>query len=81
VQGEVAQGLAYIQDKNSISLIIDACRKAPADAAITIALPLIYFDDEAARRAVDRYVPKQLADTACKEQSEGQTALGSSPLR
>src|SRR5260370_39289585 len=40
-----AMGLAKIQDKESIPWIIEACRRAPAEAAAVIAESLIYFDD------------------------------------
>jgi hypothetical protein len=56
-----ALGLAEIGDKDSIPLIIEACKRAPADAAAAIAQALVYFDDPAAQRAVDQFIPKDRA--------------------
>jgi hypothetical protein len=53
-----AQGLAELQDKGSIPLIIQACERGPAEAASVIAGSLVYFDDADAQSAVDTYVPK-----------------------
>lgn len=56
-----AEGLAELQDKGSIPLIIGACESAPAEAAGAIAQALVYFDDPEAQKTVDQYVPKEAA--------------------
>lgn len=58
IQTAAAQGLAAVQDKGSIPLIIDACKRAPAESAAAIATTLVYFDDPEAQAAVDKYLPK-----------------------
>ena len=61
IEAMAAQGLAEIQDKDSIPLIIEACQKAPAEAASAIADSLVYFDDPRAQGAVDTYIAKDTA--------------------
>jgi HEAT repeat protein len=56
-----ALGLAEIGNDESIPLIINACSKAPRDAAAAIAQALVYFDEPAAQRAVDQYIPAEAA--------------------
>jgi hypothetical protein len=56
-----AMGLAEIGDKESIPLIIDASKRAPAEPAAAIAESLVYFDDISAQSAVDQLVPKDRA--------------------
>jgi len=58
-----AKGLAQLQDGSSISLIIKACQKAPADAAALIANALVYFDDARAQAAADQFLPAATAKT------------------
>jgi PBS lyase HEAT-like repeat len=66
-----AMGLAEIGDKESIPLIIDACKRAPADPAAVIAESLVYFDDAAAQSAVDQYIPKDRAKMYRDARAEG----------
>ncbi|MGA7632449.1 MAG: HEAT repeat domain-containing protein [Terriglobales bacterium] len=66
-----AKGLAEIQDKDSIPLIIEACKRAPAAAAAVIAESLVYFDDADAQRAVDTYVPKDRAKILREARAQG----------
>jgi HEAT repeat protein len=61
VEIAAAMGLAEIGDKDSIPFIIEACRKAPGEAAAVIAQALVYFDDDEAQNAVDKYIPKDIA--------------------
>lgn len=61
IEAVAATGLAEMQDKDSIPFIVEACKKAPAEAAAAIAESLVYFDDADAQRAVDTYVPKDRA--------------------
>jgi hypothetical protein len=68
-----AMGLAEIGDKDSIPLIIDACRKAPAEPASVIAEALIYFDDDSAQNAVDQFIPKDTAKIYRDAKAHGNT--------
>src|SRR6266446_4610516 len=70
-----AMGLAKIQDKDSIPRIIEACRRAPAEAAAVIAESLIYFDDPEAQRAVDEYIPKDAAKIYRDARARGKKPL------
>jgi hypothetical protein len=76
IEAEAARGLAKLQDKDSIPLIIEACNRAPLEAATAIALPLVYFDDAEAQRAVDLYVPRDLAADARKTRAGGDGPYG-----
>jgi len=58
-----AKGLAQIQDKESIPLIIAACERAPEGWGAGIASNLIYFDDPRAQSAVDKFLPSEYAKT------------------
>jgi hypothetical protein len=54
-----AQGLAVIHDKDSIPLIIEACKRVPVEVARSLAGSLKYFDDDPrALAAADMYLPK-----------------------
>jgi HEAT repeat protein len=59
-----SKGLAQIQDKDSIPLIIAACRRAPSGYASEIARSLVYFDDPEAQSTVDKYMRKLDAQAA-----------------
>jgi hypothetical protein len=52
-----AKGLAKLQDRESIPLIIEACEKAPLYAKIAIAEPLVFFNDSRAQSAAERFIP------------------------
>jgi hypothetical protein len=75
-----AMGLAEIRDKGSIPFIVDACKNAPADAAAAIAESLVYFDDDAAQGAVDRYIRKDTAKIYRDARVRGKTKPLSPPL-
>lgn len=66
-----AQALAELQDKESIPLIIEACKRAPAEAASLIAGALVYFDDPDAQSAVNTYVPKDYAKALREARAQG----------
>jgi hypothetical protein len=66
-----ADSLAEIQDKDSIPLIIEACKRAPAAAAPRIAESLVYFDDAEAQSAVDTYVSKERAKILRESRAQG----------
>ncbi|HEU5400130.1 MAG TPA: HEAT repeat domain-containing protein [Terriglobales bacterium] len=68
-----AQGLAELHDTASIPTIIKVCQNAPKEAASSIAQSLIYFDDPAAQRAVDVYVPANTAQELRKARAHGKT--------
>jgi hypothetical protein len=71
-----AMGLAEIRDQDSIPLIIEACKRAPPDAASVIAESLVYFDDPRAQSAVDTYMPKDLAKTFREAKAQGKKPFG-----
>ena len=71
-----ALGLAEVVNKDSIPLIIEACSKAPAEVAATIAESLIYFDTAEAQSAVDKYIPGDIA----KIYREGRAQRKTKPL-
>lgn len=71
-----ALGLAQIQDQGSISLIVDACRRAPAEAASGIARALVYFDNPEAQDAVNKYLPDKVATAARAARARGARPLG-----
>lgn len=70
IQSAAAEGLAAIQDRESIPLIIDAVKKAPAEAGAVIARSLVYFDDPEAQAAVDKYVPKDSAKVLREDRAQ-----------
>jgi len=70
-----SKGLAQIQDKDSIPLIIAACRRAPEGYASEIATSLVYFDDPEAQSAVDKYVPKPYAQAYRELRAQGRKPL------
>jgi HEAT repeat protein len=79
IQTFAAAGLVRAQDKDSIPLIIDACRNASRDVASSIAHALVYFDDPRAQSAADRYLSKEDAKSARAEKAEGIGPLGPWP--
>jgi len=60
IQEVAAKGLAKLQDKDSIPMIIGACQRAPVDMAAVIAEALIFFDDPQARSAAEKYIPNDM---------------------
>jgi hypothetical protein len=71
-----AKGLAQIQDKQSIPLIIAAAQRAPIGYNSLIAESLVYFDDEQAQSSVDTYMPKEKATMARGERARGRGVFG-----
>ncbi len=61
VQNAGAQGLAQLQDKDSIPLILDAIRRKPYIGAAMSMFALVYFDDDRAQAAVRRALPDEPA--------------------
>lgn len=70
IQKAAADGLAAIQDKGSIPLIIEACKRAPAESGAAIARSLVYFDDPEAQAAVDKYLPKDSAKALREDRAQ-----------
>ncbi len=56
IQAAAAKGLAKLKDKESVPLIIEACRKAPEEVAVAIAWALVFFDDPQAQAAAERFI-------------------------
>ena len=72
-----AQGLAQVQDKESIPLIIEACRRFDKGMAGGIAqTALVFFDDPRAQAAVDTYVPEDLAKIRRDARAHGMKPFG-----
>lgn len=76
IQHAAAQGLAEIRDKDSILLIIAACKKGPADSSALIAESLVFFDDPQAQSAVDTYIPKDIAKLYRESRAAGFSPYG-----
>jgi HEAT repeat protein len=75
-----AGGLARARDKDSVSLIIDACKNASPEVASAIASQaLVYFDDPRAQSAVDQYLSKDAAKFSRAQKAEGVGPLGPWP--
>lgn len=73
---QAAKGLAKIQDKDSIPLIIAAMQGAPPEHTSEIARSLVYFDDAQAQGAVDSYMPKARAAQARDAKARGMGVFG-----
>jgi HEAT repeat protein len=71
-----AKGLAQIQDKPSIPLIIAAAQRAPTGYDSVVAESLVYFDDTQAQSAVDRYVQKGKAALLREARARGAGVFG-----
>jgi hypothetical protein len=71
-----AKGLAQIQDKQSIPLIIAAVQRAPTGYNSVIAESLVYFDDAQAQSAVDTYMPKDRARMVREARARGMGIFG-----
>lgn len=56
IQAVAAKGLARLQDTNSVPVIIDACRKAPAQVSELIARALVFFNDARAQTAAETFI-------------------------
>ncbi len=76
IVGEAANGLAKIQDIDSVPLIIRAIQGAPPEDTSELARSLVYFDDAEAQGAVDRFMPKDKAALARDSRARGMTVFG-----
>lgn len=61
IASDAADGLAQMQDKSSVPLIIARCKKSRPDQADIIAEALVYFDDPDAQAAFKTFVPAEKA--------------------
>jgi HEAT repeat protein len=71
-----AKGLAQIQDKQSIPLIIAAAQKAPTGYSYVIAESLLYFDDTQAQSAADQLMPKEKVKMLREARTQGMGVFG-----
>jgi HEAT repeat protein len=71
-----AKGLAQIQDKQSIPLIVAAAQRAPTGYNSLIAESLLYFDDTQAQSAADQLMPKEKATMLREARTRGMGVFG-----
>ena len=71
-----ARGLALLQDKNSISSIIEAAETAPKEAQPLIASSLVAFDDSRARAAAEELVSDKKLLESVKQSVQAKGARG-----
>jgi HEAT repeats len=76
-----AMGLVEIGDKESIPYIIEACKRAPAEPAASMAESLVYFEDNAAQTAVDLFVPVDRAKLIRQAKANGKKSPLTVPVR
>lgn len=62
VEAASAMGLAILKDNDSIPLIVEACKRAPSEAAGAIAMSLLQFHDPEAQSAAEPYLSKDLVN-------------------
>jgi hypothetical protein len=55
-----AAGLVALKDRDSIPLIVEACKRAPKDARPAIAFSLLQFHDLEAQAAAEPFLPEDL---------------------
>jgi hypothetical protein len=77
VRAMAAQGLAVLQDRDSIPLIINAARQAPSEIQWFIAQPLVSFNDSKALAAADELITdkKLLEDLRQRAKAKGARGL------
>ena len=71
-----AKGLAQIQDKQSLPLIVAAAQRAPTGYNYVIAESLLYFDDTQAQSAADQLMPKEKATMLREARAQGMGVFG-----
>ncbi|MFZ3378045.1 MAG: HEAT repeat domain-containing protein [Candidatus Acidiferrales bacterium] len=72
IQTAAAYGLAELGDEASIPLIIAACEKAPKEVSSLMAESLIYFDNNTAQKAADKFVAPGTAQAIREQKASGQ---------
>jgi hypothetical protein len=60
VEAASAMGLVILKDRDSIPLIVQACKRAPAAAAPAIAMSLLQFHDAEAQSAAEPYLTQDM---------------------
>ena len=60
IEAASAMGLVILKDRDSIPLIVEACKRAPQTAAVAIAFSLLEFHDAEAQSAAEPYLPPDL---------------------
>lgn len=71
IVSNAAQGLARLQDKGAIKLIIDRCKRSPSEAATAIARSLVFFEDQEAQSAAEQFIQnKRYLDLLRKKAKE-----------
>jgi hypothetical protein len=79
VEVEASRGLSEFKDGDSIQLIVDACKRAPALIAARIAKSLIYFDDPQAQAAAEKYIPADRLKEYRAARAAGESPYGVEP--
>lgn len=62
IESSAAMGLVMLKDKDSVPLILEACKRAPADAASAIAMSLLEFHDPEVQAAAELYLNKAMVE-------------------
>jgi hypothetical protein len=77
IRAMAAQGLAILQDNDSIRAIIAAARTAPKAAQSIIATPLVSFNESSAQDAADELITNKelLADLRQRVKQKGARGL------
>jgi hypothetical protein len=60
VEAASAMGLVILKDRDSIPLIVEACKRSPAAAAPAIAMSLLQFHDAEAQSAAEPYLTQDM---------------------
>ena len=69
IENAAAMGLVMLKDRDSIPLIVEACKRAPSEAASAIAMSLLQFHDPEAQRAAEPYLSKDLVKALHEEKN------------
>jgi hypothetical protein len=73
IESQGARGLAHINDMDSVPLIIEACKHAPAEWAGEIARWLVYFDDVPSKSTVEKYTNQERANLTRDARAAGKS--------
>ncbi len=76
VRATAAQGLALLQDKDSIPQLIENARQAPSEIQSYLAQPLIFFDDPKAQAAADELITDKKILEDIKQRAKAKGARG-----
>ncbi|HYX51968.1 MAG TPA: hypothetical protein VE783_00850 [Candidatus Limnocylindrales bacterium] len=77
VEAVAARGLASLQDSDSVSLIVTACRRAPSEAAELVARSLVFFQTPQAQSAAESFIqnPETLDQLRKLSKEKGSSVL------